>query len=421
MDGDDSITNVATPDFISIEGASGPVDPPLSFHSISGFITRYDYPKWLANFVPILKKDDKVRVCVDFRDLNKVNPKDDFSLPHIDMLVDSTTGHSMLSFMDGFSGVMPFGLKNAGATYQRAATNLFHDMMHKDVEFRLRLNPKKYTFGVISRKLLGHIVSERGIEVDMENIGAILDMPALRTEREIRGFLGILQYSSRMSPFSSSLVPPTPGHSLLLCLSVSDMALGCMLTQLDDLGNEQVIYYLKFDIQYVTQKSVKDSIVADHLASLLVSDDTQNDDDFPNEQFVSVASIAGWCLDFDGVVNQSRFGIGILLISPQTVGDPYGFQLGYTTDLGFDELRNIHLPRAENQFVDALATLASMIEIPTGMTMQPLLIETIFALAYFCLIGNIEDQVELPWYHDIHQFLAYGAYLESATTKDRKH
>ena len=42
MDGDDSITNVATPDFISIEGASGPVDPPLSFHSISGFITRYD-------------------------------------------------------------------------------------------------------------------------------------------------------------------------------------------------------------------------------------------------------------------------------------------------------------------------------------------------------------------------------------------
>ena len=87
----------------------------------------------------------------------------------------------------------------------------------------------------------------------------------------------------------------------------------------------------------------------------------------------------------------------------------------------FDELRNIHLPRAENQFVDALATLASMIEIPTGMTMQPLLIETISALAYFCLIGNIEDQVELPWYHDIHQFLAYGAYLESATTKDRKH
>ena len=63
-----------------------------------------EYPEWLANVVPVPKKDDKVRVCVDFRDLNKVSPKDDFPLPHIDMLVDSTTGHLMLSFMDGFSG-----------------------------------------------------------------------------------------------------------------------------------------------------------------------------------------------------------------------------------------------------------------------------------------------------------------------------
>ena len=101
------------------------------------------YPKWLANVVPVPIKDDKVRVCVDFRDLNKASPKDDFPIPHIDMLVDSTTGHSMLSFMDGFSRynqilmapedmektsfitewgtyyyrVMPFWLKNASATY----------------------------------------------------------------------------------------------------------------------------------------------------------------------------------------------------------------------------------------------------------------------------------------------------------------
>ena len=62
-----------------------------------------EYPEWLANVVPVPKKDGKVRVCVDFRDLNKANPKDDFPLPHIDMLVNSTAGHSMLSFMDGFS------------------------------------------------------------------------------------------------------------------------------------------------------------------------------------------------------------------------------------------------------------------------------------------------------------------------------
>ena len=124
------------------------------------FISMVEYLEWLANVVPISKKDDKVKVCVDFRNLNKASPKDDFSFPHIDMLVDSIVGHAMLSFIDGFSGynqilmalkdrektsfitkwgtygyrVMPFGLKNASATYQRATALLFHNMMHRDVE-----------------------------------------------------------------------------------------------------------------------------------------------------------------------------------------------------------------------------------------------------------------------------------------------
>ena len=125
-----------------------------------GFLLVVEYLEWLANVIPVPKKDGKVRVCVVFRDLNKANPKDDFPLPHINMLVDSTAWHPMLSFMDGFFGynqilmvpediektsfitkwgtyyyrLMPFGLKNAGATYQSAATTLFHDMIHRDVE-----------------------------------------------------------------------------------------------------------------------------------------------------------------------------------------------------------------------------------------------------------------------------------------------
>ena len=59
----------------------------------------------------------------------------------------------------------------------------------------------------------------------------------------------------------------------------------------------------EFDIQYVTQKSVKGSIVADHLASLPISDDKSIDDDFLDEQFVSVTRIAGWRLYFDGAAN----------------------------------------------------------------------------------------------------------------------
>ena len=110
----------------------------------AGFLVTSTYPQWVANIVPVPKKDGKVRMCVDYRDLNKASPKDDFPLPHIDMLVDNTSKFKVFSFMDGFSGynqikmapedmekttfitpwgtfcyrVMPFGLKNAGATYQ---------------------------------------------------------------------------------------------------------------------------------------------------------------------------------------------------------------------------------------------------------------------------------------------------------------
>ena len=110
---------------------------------------------------------------------------------------------------------MPFGLKNAGATYQRVATTLLHDLIHKEVEvyvddmivkskdhegnipvferiwfYKLRLNPKKCTFRVTFGKLPGFIVSQKGIEVDPDKIKAIVEMKPPRTEKEIRGFLG---------------------------------------------------------------------------------------------------------------------------------------------------------------------------------------------------------------------------------------
>ena len=126
----------------------------------TGFLEMAKYPKWVANIVLVPKKDGKVRMCVDYRDLNRASSKDNFPLPHIDTLVDNTARNSRFSFMDGFSGynqirmtpedrekttfvtmwgtfcykVMPFGLKNAGVTYQKAMVTLFHDMMHKEIE-----------------------------------------------------------------------------------------------------------------------------------------------------------------------------------------------------------------------------------------------------------------------------------------------
>ena len=78
----------------------------------------------------------------------------------------------------------------------------------------------------------------------------------------------------------------------------------------------RLILLTEFDIQYVTRKSVKGSIVTDHLASLPVFDDIPINDDFPDEHIVSITSIAGWQFYFDGATNQSGFGIGILWISP---------------------------------------------------------------------------------------------------------
>ena len=300
------------------------------------FIKPVHQVEWIANVVPILKQDGKVRMCVDFRDLNKACPKDDFPLLHIDVLVDNMAGSALMSFMDGFSWynqikmapknmtkitfttewgiycytMMSFGLKNAEATYQGMATTLLHDLMHNEVEvyvadmivkskdrgshtvnlrkffkrikeYRLRLNPQKCTFGVIVGKLLGFLMSDRGIEVDLFKVKAILEMSPPKSEKEIRGFLGRLQYSSRFIAKLTStcepifklllkneprtwndeyqeafeiireyllhapiLVPPQHGKPLLLYISTIGDAVGSMLAQEDDDKNERAIYYL---------------------------------------------------------------------------------------------------------------------------------------------------------------------------------
>ncbi|RDX77096.1 Retrovirus-related Pol polyprotein from transposon 17.6, partial [Mucuna pruriens] len=109
---------------------------------------------------------------------------------------------------------MPFGLKNVGATYQRAMVTLFHDMMHKEIElyqhiadlrklfsrlrkYKLRLNLAKCTFRVKTGKLLGFVVNKNGIEVDPDKVKAIREMPIPKSESKIGGFLGRINFRAR--------------------------------------------------------------------------------------------------------------------------------------------------------------------------------------------------------------------------------
>ena len=125
----------------------------------ASFSREVYYPDWLANVVMVKKASGKWRMCVDFTDLNKGYPKDSYPLLRVDVLVDSTAQHQLLSFMDTFLGynqirvheadqektsfvtsqglfcykVMPFGLKNVGATYQRLMNKMFAQQIGRNV------------------------------------------------------------------------------------------------------------------------------------------------------------------------------------------------------------------------------------------------------------------------------------------------
>ena len=173
----------------------------------------------------------------------------------MDMLIDSVASHEMFSFMDGFSGynqikmapgdsakttfctlignfyytVMPFGLKNVSATYQRAMTTIFHDMIHWELEdyiknivvksktreshtrtlrkvfercrrYKLRMNPLKCAFGVTVGKFLGFLVHQQGIDVDPLKVKAIVTMKPPTSIKELKSFKGKLSYIQRSIP-----------------------------------------------------------------------------------------------------------------------------------------------------------------------------------------------------------------------------
>jgi len=197
-----------------------------------GIIAPIRFSEWVSNLVPTRKKSGEIRLCVNLRNLNQVSLKDHYPLPKMDHILQRVVGSSRISLLDGISGFnqilvhpddqdkttfttpwgtfkyvkMPFGLKNAGATFQRAMDITFSKGIHDFLvvyldeltpfsksyqehlkhlrkvfmacrKYGISLNPKKFLFGLEEGKLLGHIISKDGIRIDTERIQAILQIP----------------------------------------------------------------------------------------------------------------------------------------------------------------------------------------------------------------------------------------------------
>ena len=285
--------------------------------------------------VLVKKANGKWRMCIDLKKLNKASPKDSYPLPRIDQLVDATSGHELLTFMDAFSNynqirmapedeekiafitnyglycyrVMPFGLKNAEMTYQRLVNKIFKEQIGRNMEvyvddmlvkskssmnhvanleetfnalrkYKMKLNPAKYTFGVISGKFLGFMVSGCGIEANLKKIHAIQEMTAPKSIKEVQYLTGrvaaLNRFISRLVkqclPFfqtlkqpknfcwtsgcqqafeelknyldsSPLLAKPEPGEELFLYLTVSPVALAAVLIK-EEAKIQRSIYYI---------------------------------------------------------------------------------------------------------------------------------------------------------------------------------
>ena len=232
------------------------------------FIKESYYSSWLANPVLVRKPNGKGRTYVDFTDLNKACPKDSFPLSLIDQLMDVTSGNQLLNFIDAYLGynqipmhvldqehtsfitdhglycykVMPFGLKNAGATYQRLVNMMFKEQIDKTMEvyvddmlvkskvasdhvvhltdtlrilraYCMKLNPLKCSFSVASEKFLGFMVNQQGIEANPEKIQALIDMQSPGKTKEVQSLTGrvaalnrfISKATDKCLPFFESL------------------------------------------------------------------------------------------------------------------------------------------------------------------------------------------------------------------------
>ncbi|KAK9911093.1 hypothetical protein M0R45_035016 [Rubus argutus] len=363
-----------------------------------GFIRETNYPQWISNVVMVKKSTGKWRMCVDFTNLNKACPKHSFPLPRIDQLVDATAGHELLSFMNAYSGynqimmhpedqeattdkglycykVIPFGLKNAGATYQRLVNMMFtrhignivevyvDDMLVKSVkasghianlqvvfnilkQYRMRLNPPKswvqYLTGTTA-------TLSRFISKSTDKCNAFFKLLKRTKRKEVdwseeceQAFQNIKTYLSSIPLLST----PVPDDTLYVPIGIlnsgklspdpdgrgqgvsrrlrpyfqahnitvlTDQPLRLVLQRPETSGRltKWAIELSEFDILYKGRTSTKGQAVADFISEFTHATVPR---EMPIEE--SSAKQSPWNLFVDGSSNQQASGAGVILTEP---------------------------------------------------------------------------------------------------------
>jgi hypothetical protein len=229
----------------------------------AGIIAQTRHSSWCSNLVVARKKNGKISICIDFRNLNIVCTKDHYPLPKMETLLQRVTGLGMISMLDEFSGYnqirlkaedrhkttfttpwgtfeylrMLFGLSNVGATFQRAMDYAFRGLNGKLIEiyqddlrvfskdgkthlnhlrqvldrcreFGISLNPAKSVFGVTEGKLLGHIISKEGVKLDPERVESIGKVPLPASKKSLQSFLGQTNFVHRFIPNYAEIMKP---------------------------------------------------------------------------------------------------------------------------------------------------------------------------------------------------------------------
>ncbi|CAL8153039.1 unnamed protein product [Prunus armeniaca] len=252
----------------------------------AGFIRPAVYADWLANIVPVLKRKTRiVRICVDYRNLNEASPKDEYPMPMADMLVDGAAHNQMLSFMDGNAGynqimvaeedihktafmcprhigafeytIMPFGLRNAGATYQRAMNSVFHDMIGHSLEVYIDdvvIKSSEKEAHSSNREFLRFLSSPKGHRGKIQPFSSLLRLKQEQIfkweEQHQQAFEEIKHYISNPPVLS----PPKRGRPLKLYVSASEVSIRSLLVQDNKEGKEQAVYYLSRTLTEVERK-----------------------------------------------------------------------------------------------------------------------------------------------------------------------